>query len=418
MEGKMNLVRQFQVDGIEYAEAYALGLYQNDATKSEFELTAQMFMSRNARFIAQEMDQGQKFWRADSKATRESWSHVNFLKSSSTKQHAIDNGVAIVLARFRKLVEVEKVSKVLRRLSDETDPCIDLVGGNTGVEVFDADGSIKKTTEHFAQTKSFECSIPSMTEYLKYFSSGSVYLLAGTSSAGKTNLALQIFAEKKVLYFGVDMTVPDVVKRIFEIHAYKHSTGSFSEMRQSVAWTWECAKTSFDKIKERMMPLFRTVDLSTITVEEIEQTIQVEIKNKNRPDYVLIDYLGRIETEKRFETEHEKSKFVIRKIKMIAKKLSVPILVLAQYNSNGEEFKTGRINWLAGSRDIMPSVDGIICIWKSEIKSESGQSIADTSHIWVSNALKARQTGYIPDSKVLCRGLYLYESTEQQDLEW
>lgn len=421
-----SLKPHFVIQGLEMAEGYALSLYLNKKDRQELLIDRSLFESQEAKAMLIDIESNFLNWSESCQAQKQTWDWVRQHGSMIPKSNRIDNGLEVLKARKRKAIKTNEIRQQLKRLMDDTDQCVDIVGTSEKIELLTPDAIAKEAYIHFNKKKSYSGRIKALSEYLKYFGDGSVYILAACSSVGKTTIAFNAFEDHDMIYYGIDMTLPDIAKRAFEINAYKQmfdsmafDTHTFTDIRKFVAEMWDREKRDEAKILARLMPKMRMPDRSCITIEEIDHSLQKEVELGRKPKVVVIDFLDKISSTHSFSADHERSKYVIRYFKEMAKRLKIAFFILAQYNGNAEEHKVGRINWLAGSREIMPNVDGIICAWRSSIRNpQSGQEQNDMSHIWLSNSLKARDTGAFDDMRVACKGLYLTDWVDAEVAEW
>lgn len=411
--------------GLEMAEGYALGLYLHRKDRDSLGIDRSLFESPEAKAMLLDIDLNYLNWNERCNASKQTWDWVRMQASMLSRTSRIDNGLEVLKARKRKFIKVNELRAQMKRLMDDEDHCIDLVGTSKKIELLDSVAIAKEAHIHFNKKQSYKGRLKAVNEYLKYFGDGSVYIISGCSTVGKTTIAFNAFEDCDMIYYGIDMTLPDIAKRVFEINAYKQAfeaglflSNDFASIRKIVADMWEAEKVDDKKILARLMPKMRMPERSYITIEEIDHSLQNEIELGRKPQVVVVDFLDKVSSTHNFAQDHERSKYVIRYFKEMAKRLKVAFCILAQYNGNAEEYKVGRINWIAGSREIMPNVDGIICAWRSMIKNPiSGQEQSDLSHIWLSNSLKARDTGSFDDMRIACKGLYLTDFNDME-LQW
>jgi hypothetical protein len=413
--------RHFVAGGLEEAEAKALTFWLNRKDREIHGLMACMFDSPQATKFIDDVARGVESWDQSCLSDRDTWACIRGYQATIAKDVRALSGCGVVVNRYRKSLKLSELRKVASRLQSDHDTCTDIIGDGARVDVLDSKDQAKEAVRHFAKSASYSGRLDAMNRYLRYFGDGTFYIMAGGSGTGKTNLALQAFEGRKVLYIGLDMTLPDVVKRQFEIKAYGSIAGSwtYGEMREAVAGSWEKAKHDWSAICERTMQDFRTIDVSSISVEQISFLIASEIEAGHKPSCVIVDYIDKLDSEKQFKAEHEKQKYIGRKLKEIAKAHRVGVLGLVQYNSSYEPYKTGQANWIQGSRDLIATSDGCICIWRSKTTNmQSNQEMSDLTHIWVSNSLKNRSTGYMDDMRIDAKGLWLHDHSQHEVNTW
>lgn len=409
---------KFLASGLEQAEAYALSFWLNQKTRSQYGLEYRHFQSHEAVMWLDDVSEGKHSWDQSCKATQETWKAIRGASALHNESMRVANGIDVVKQRALKAEKVKDARKYIARLVSDTDPCIDILGKGRSIEILTAQQQAEKVAELNTRQTVFNCRLKAMSNYLKYFGQGSFYLMAGGSGTGKTTLALQALEDVKTIYINLDMNLLQTVKRIFEIHSYKILPRDvpFNQKREIVAKAWESSKQNPERILERLNPNLTIIDYSSLSIEELWSKID-ELKQSNSLPYsMVIDYMDKMDTDEKFEKDHEKRKYIGRKFKELANTFGVSILGLCQYMSSYEPFKVGQANWIQGSKDLIATSDGCICIWRSKARSEqSGQEVADPSHIWVSNSIKNRDTGYMDDARIDCIGLYLENHVEEWD---
>ena len=153
---------------------------------------------------------------------------------------------------------------------------------------------------------------------------------------GKTSFALNIArnaavnAKKTVCFFSLEMTRDQLAQRMLSneasIESEKLRTGELSTdewTRLAQAGTnLSSASIYFD-------------ETSGITVPEMKAKLR---RMKNKPDLVIIDYLGLMQSAKKTENRVQEVSDITRNLKGMAKELNVPVIACAQL-SRGTETK-------------------------------------------------------------------------------
>jgi replicative DNA helicase len=103
---------------------------------------------------------------------------------------------------------------------------------------------------------------------------------------------------------------------------------------------------------------------SVTTAGVMTRTQAVNIRQQRPVKAIFIDYLGLMETEERYQSEVLKIGAITRGLKLIAKQLSVPIVLLCQLNRNLEsrDDKTPRLSDLRDSGAIEQDSDVVISV--------------------------------------------------------
>lgn len=153
---------------------------------------------------------------------------------------------------------------------------------------------------------------------------------AARPAMGKTAQALceamymAYVLKKNVAFFSLEMGAEQLMKRIISIHSEiymsKIKTGEFTEYD----WKNFTTKTA-DLTDDNMMIYDRCFNLNSI----IKECKKLAINNKL--DIVYIDYLQLVEHSKKQNSNREQDVSAIsRRLKLLAKELNIPIVVLSQ----------------------------------------------------------------------------------------
>lgn len=169
------------------------------------------------------------------------------------------------------------------------------------------------------------------------FKSGNVYTLVGRPAMGKTAFAVnvtknQIENQKKVVYFSVEMQKLSLVNRLIKtIGQIKGNMDMLS-----------------DKALEKSIHASRIIcksdllidDTPGISVDEIDANLSIDVYKD--ADLIIIDYLQLLsakdpETNKAFDTRKNEMRYICKRLKEIAIKRDVAILVLSQLSRYAEQ---------------------------------------------------------------------------------
>ena len=172
-------------------------------------------------------------------------------------------------------------------------------------------------------------------------------LLAARPGMGKTSFALNIASNvaiksgKKVAIFSLEMSREQLVERIMSgealVEGPKMRTGELSHTEwKSLA---DCAK------KLAAAPIF-VDDTAAITVPEMK----ARLRRIRDVDFVIIDYLQLMSTGGRNENRVQVISEITRSLKVMAKELNIPVLVLSQL-SRQPESRSDRRPLLSDLRD-------------------------------------------------------------------
>jgi len=192
-------------------------------------------------------------------------------------------------------------------------------------------------------------------------------ILAARPGMGKTSLALNILlnaakAGHKVAMFSLEMPVQQIVNRLIASEASLNS----SNLRKGKlnAEEWNKLQIGITNLAKNQIFLD---DTGGITVAELASKTRM-LKMKQGLDLVVIDYIQLMKGTGEASRELEIST-ISRSLKVLAKELDIPMLVLAQLNRNVENRpnKRPRISDLRESGAIEQDADQILFIYRGEI---------------------------------------------------
>lgn len=197
------------------------------------------------------------------------------------------------------------------------------------------------------------------------FNKGTLNIIACRPSIGKTTLSIQLaynFVKQNfgVCFFSLEMNTNQIIHRLIsQITEVPHnliSSGEFinSDYNSKIA---QCL-TEINDYK-----LF-ILDEHNLDVNKLERIITI-YKNKHNIDIVIIDYLTLLNMpfgEKKTDRIGE----ITRRLKLLAKKLDIVIILLSQLNRNTEsrEEKKPHLADLRDSGNIEQDADVVMLIWR------------------------------------------------------
>lgn len=161
-------------------------------------------------------------------------------------------------------------------------------------------------------------------------------ILAARPSVGKTSFACSVAMnvakqKKNVAIFSLEMGNEQIAKKILSME----SGVEFEHIRNPKLLN----DNSFRKITNSISKMFELplyfAD-SALKIEEIRAECR-NLKNKKQLDYVIVDYLQLCETIKKSNNTVERVSHLSRAFKLLAKELSVPVLLLSQLNRSSEQ---------------------------------------------------------------------------------
>jgi len=196
------------------------------------------------------------------------------------------------------------------------------------------------------------------------FGPGNLIILAARPSVGKTALMLQMAREaarvkKSVAIYSLEMTEMEIAQRLML------STDLVSPaeiINGNVNWdNWHIASDRISKLPISIVDKYRTLD-------EIVQDIIIA-NNKKNCDIAFIDYLGLIDVPGaygKYTPLYQIIGKITSRLKLLAKQLSIPIVLLAQLNRATESEKRSPIlSDLRDSGSIEQDADIVLMLERS-----------------------------------------------------
>ena len=175
---------------------------------------------------------------------------------------------------------------------------------------------------------------PELDEAIGSFRGGDFITLGASTGTGKTSIALNIARQvcmqgKHVLYCSLEMPIDQLRNRFIcineRLNALKFRNFTFTKEEK------ELYKQGMASLKDWYLNILTDYQL---TPEKLK-IYASELKEQNKLDFVVIDYLGLMSGYNN-RSLYEKTSIMSRKIKCLATELNIPILVLVQLN---REFK-------------------------------------------------------------------------------
>jgi len=264
--------------------------------------------------------------------------------------------------------------------------------------VGDVYDTLKKISgENADEYKGFTTGFVDLDRVMTGLNKSDLIIVGARPAMGKTSFALNIarnaavMANKKVLFFSLEMTKEQLAQRVLSIEArvesYKMRTGEIHEEE----WKRIAAATASLSHCE-----FYIDDTSLITVPEMKARIR-RLKNV---DLVLIDYLQLMKGAKNTENRVQEVSEITRSLKLMAKDLGVPVITLAQLSRSTEARGKSHRPQLADLREsgsIEQDADIVLMLYRDEYyetdkenQSDDDNSSQNTNGISVSEVIVAK----------------------------
>jgi len=195
---------------------------------------------------------------------------------------------------------------------------------------------LKKTFQHLSDIKSHSkgiTGIPSgfkmLDEMSSGFQNGDLVIAAGRPSMGKTAFALSIasYAARSgyvIGFFSLEMAAEQLTLRILSSesgiahHSIRNATITSDEWIQLTNVAAQLAQTK----------IFID-DTAAVNIMELRAKAR-KLKSEHNLQFLIIDYLQLIHTDRQYENRHQEVSVISRSLKALAKELNIPILALSQ----------------------------------------------------------------------------------------
>lgn len=200
---------------------------------------------------------------------------------------------------------------------------------------------------------------------------GQMVIIAGRPASGKTTLALDfarnasILSEKSVLFFSLEMSQKELSQKLLSAEAHVEH----SKIRLGKGITQD----DYDRIKKANEKL-KSVNLYVDDNPELDLVrLQAKcLKQSASPqglDLVIIDYLQLMKAPPGKNNREQEIAEISRNVKIMAKKLGVPIIILAQLNRGNvnRTDKTPMVSDLRESGSLEQDADMVLLVHRPEV---------------------------------------------------
>ena len=203
-------------------------------------------------------------------------------------------------------------------------------------------------------------------------------IIGARPAMGKTSLALNIarntamVGKKKVLFFSLEMTKEQLAQRVLATEARVEST----KMRTGNINGEEWGRLATAAAMLSNCELYFD-DTSNMTVPEMKS----RIRRLRDVDAVFVDYLQLMKSGTRVESRVQEVSEITRNLKLMAKDLNIPVVVLAQLaratEARGKSHRP-QLSDLRESGSIEQDADIVIMLYRDEYYSDNNDSDASS----------------------------------------
>lgn len=277
---------------------------------------------------------------------------AKLLKKESAKQKAINvlkEGIeSINNISTNPLVEMDKISTALTKVSVSS-------ASSEKFDIRNAIDNFKKDTVAIQQTEGSVAAISSAYPSIDTFTQGwaptHLITIGARTGIGKSVFAINnaiaaLQQGKSVLFFSLEMTEREVISRMVSslsmvpIH-------KIEKAEQLTPEEDELVNDALEFIANSKL----TIDTEPhVTIDYLKRTSIREAQSEQGLDFIIIDYLQLIENNGKKNRQEAVSE-VSRSVKILAKTLNVPVMVLVQVNRERREEEGDQIPKLHDIRE-------------------------------------------------------------------
>lgn len=278
------------------------------------------------------------------------------------------------------LIELLKSDSDIEQINDTMAKIVNWE--NQDVDIEDASDSFKKFWNDLEKKQGIEfipTGLNKLDNLLGGFTKQTLNIIACRPSIGKSSLATQLalyqlLNNKKVLFFTLEMSTQQLMRRMISQYT---RINHFNIQRLNLSDNdWKVLSELPEKFIN--FPLY-IHDSSSLSVNDIEN-IATKVKYTKGLDFIFIDYLGLMELPKG-EKKVDQLGEITRRLKLLAKKLDIVVILLSQLNRNPEarQDKKPSIADLRESGALEQDADLVFLIWRkpdiSGLPSDNGELI-------------------------------------------
>ncbi len=186
-------------------------------------------------------------------------------------------------------------------------------------------------------------------------------IIAARPGVGKTSFALQMaehIAKKNIYTYFVSLEMSEkqlgnrMIARKADIDSHVLRMG----------WLTEENFAEIGKAAGEISEFKMCIDSKVSTIQEIESKA-MQLKNEKNLGLIVIDYLQLLKSKNKFSNREQEVADISRRLKLLTKKLDIPIVALCQLNRETEKRKTPILADLRESGSLEQDADNVIFLY-------------------------------------------------------
>lgn len=224
------------------------------------------------------------------------------------------------------------------------------------------------------QYKGYTTGFSDLDKVITGLNRSDLVIVGARPAMGKTSFALNmarntaLMANKKVLFFSLEMTKEQLAERVLSTEARVQSTKMRTGDISGDEWARLATATAILSKCELYFD-----DTSSITVPEMKS----RIRRLRDVDAVFVDYLQLMKGSGRIENRVQEVSEITRSLKLMAKDLNIPVVVLAQLARTTEgrgKSHRPQLSDLRESGSIEQDADIVIMLYRDEYYGDDGDN--------------------------------------------
>jgi len=260
---------------------------------------------------------------------------------------------------------------------------IEAKGLLTPLEIMDLLGGFSAFGDASQRPKGLATGLSKLDEMTLGMFPGQMIILAARTSVGKTALAVNIGVNvakkgKRVYIFSLEMGRDELLTRMICSEAFVDS------LKFRAGYLSDRERYKFQAASHQLSEYQICIDdTAHMTVPKIAERIE----QHGRPDLVIVDYLQLVAGAGKKENRTQEVSQVSRGLKLLAKELRIPFLVLAQLNRSPETRPTGdgvpQLSDLRESGSIEQDADAVWFIYRPEMTKPDREDLRGLAYVYV-----------------------------------
>ena len=238
------------------------------------------------------------------------------------------------LASISKTVICFKADKYLHEISNKIERQI-VIGIKHLLTNFLLD---IKSQNIAVQEKGLRCGFQKIDNIIDGFKNNDLIIVAGRPSMGKTSFGLSVIiniinsTNIKIGIFSLETSKEQILYKLISIASKVSLKRLISGDINNVEWV---------KVQEISTKIINSInyidDTANLSISNLNSKAKSLKKNNNRISLIMIDYLQLIQSDDRLSSSRtEELSFITRTLKILARDLHIPVIVLSQLNRNVE----------------------------------------------------------------------------------